>query len=439
VVGVAAFVWLTSHSQKPTQRPVAERVRNLRIIEAPSVDVTPRAIGYGTSRPTKTWRAIAEVRGRITEIKAELKSGAFLGKGEHVITIDPQEYELVITQLEAEIAELEASLAELEIRKTNDGLSLEIEKASLDLAQSDLDRVRNLMDREVAAATELRDEERVVLAQRQKVQSIENSLALVPTQRNAVDASLRVRRSKLQQARLDLNKTKIEAPFACRIGDVSIESGQYVAMGELLFTADGTAATEIEVQTPIHHARNLIRSDTDRPLELTPDLETIRELIRIDAEVRVTAGEFVARWDARFDRIRERLDQDTRTVPIVVVVDKPYEKAIPGKRPPLFRDVFCEVELWGKSISNRVVVPRTALHGKKLFVIDDENRLRGREVDVLFEQDEFAVIAGGVESGERIIVSDPSPAIEGMLVRPEHDDELLARIVAEASGQARTK
>lgn len=435
LIAIVVFIWLVSGSRKPVREPVAEHARKLRVIEAPSIAVMPRAIGYGTSQPTKVWRAVVEVGGRIVQVSPNLKSGAFLAKDETVLTIDPQEYQLVVTQLEAEIAELEASLAELTARKVNDGRSLEIEKASLDLAQRDLDRMRKLAGNDAVAGTELRGEERAFLSQQQKVQTLENSLNLYSSQRASLEATLDLRRAKLAQAKIDLDKTKIVAPFACRIGDVNIEVGQYVPRGEVMFSADGTAATEIEVQTPISQVRNLIRSDTDKPLGSIPDLEMIRRLVEIDAVVRVTGGDFVAQWDARFDRIRERLDPVTRTVAMVVVVDQPYERAIPGKRPPLFRDVFCEVELRGKPIANRIAIPRSALHGGNVFVLNDENRLSKRTPQVLFEQANMVVVTDGIEAGERVIVSDPTPAIEGMLVDPISDETALAELLAEASGQ----
>ena len=141
VLGAAVVIWLTQHAQTPQRRPQQEVARVLRVIEAPAVDVIPRVLGYGTAKPARVWRAVAEVEGRVIKVHSELKPGAFVKEGEGVLEIDPREYELVVSRLEAEIAENEANLAELETQKENDSLSLEIEKASLRLAQADLDRV----------------------------------------------------------------------------------------------------------------------------------------------------------------------------------------------------------------------------------------------------------------------------------------------------------
>ena len=76
-------------------------------------------------------------------------------------------------------------------------------------------------------------------------------LNLVPGKRETLEATLAVLRAKLEQARLDLNKTIIRAPIRCRIGDVAIEAGQFLQAGELLFEADGVAVTEVDVQLPM--------------------------------------------------------------------------------------------------------------------------------------------------------------------------------------------
>ena len=50
-------------------------------------------------------------------------------------------------------------------------------------------------------------------------------------------------------------------------------------------------------------------------------------------------------------------------------------------------------------------------------------------------QSNFFVVESGLEGGERLVVSDLIPAIEGMLLGPMVDQRLSARILAEARGE----
>lgn len=432
LLGAGIFAWLMLHSREPQKKTPGELARVLRVIVVQPVNVVPRVLGYGTAKPAQVWRAVAEVEGRVVEVHTELKAGAFIKVGEVVLKIDPREYELAASQLESEIAEIEATLAELATQEENGRASLEIEESSLQLAKADLDRVRDLIARNDAAPTEVRDEERTYLAQKQKVQALQNSLNLVPKQRSTLQASLAVRNARLEQARLDLQKTVIHAPFDCRLADVQIEKGQFLRAGELLFEADGTGATEVDAQVSIDRLRNLLPPDAREQLGGIPDMDRLRELFDVEVTVRMRIGDFAAEWTARFVRLRERIDPDTRTLSVVVSVDKPYERAIPGQRPPLVRGTFCEVELRGQPLPERIVIPRAALHEDDVYVIDANNRLQRRAVEILFAQSDFLCLERGLETGDRVVVSDPTPAIEGMLVDPVEDESLSDAILSQA-------
>lgn len=435
LIGGGIFAWMMMTARGLERSVPQERARVVRIIQAPAVDVVPRVLGYGTARPARVWRAVAEVEGRVIETHPELQSGVFVSAGEVMLKIDPREYELAVAQLEAEIAETEANLAELTTQEQNDAASLEIERASLRLADADLERLRGLITSNEAAPTEVRDAERTSLSQKQKVQTLRNSLDLIPTKRSRLEAVLAVSKAKLEAGKLDLEKTVIRAPFHCRLADVHIEKGQFLKAGETLFEADGTDVTEVDAQVSLDHARGLLPPELQRELGFIPTMAELRELFDIQATVRMHMGGFTAEWPARFVRIREQIDPATRTAGIVVAVDKPYEKAIPGQRPPLVKGTYCDVELRGKALPGRIILPRSAVHEDAVYVIDGTRRLGRREVTVAFSQSDFVCLSGGLDAGDAVVVSDPSPAIEGMLVDPVRDESLEARLIEQAAAR----
>lgn len=59
------FAWLMLHGREPQKKTPEELARVLRVIVAQPVKVVPRALGYGTAKPMKVWRAVAEVEGRV--------------------------------------------------------------------------------------------------------------------------------------------------------------------------------------------------------------------------------------------------------------------------------------------------------------------------------------------------------------------------------------
>lgn len=82
IVPIAAALavsgYLIMHRPGPEKKAEVESVRALRVIEAPVVDLVPRATGYGVAAPGQVWEAVAEVKGTIVEMHPRLDSGRSL-------------------------------------------------------------------------------------------------------------------------------------------------------------------------------------------------------------------------------------------------------------------------------------------------------------------------------------------------------------------------
>jgi hypothetical protein len=133
------------------------------------------------------------------------------------------------------------------------------------------------------------------------------------------------------------------------------------------------------------------------------------------------------------------MDPQTRTMGVIVTVDQPYRKAIPGRRPPLLKDMFVEVELRGRPWNDTLVVPRIATHrnadgGAVLYLAGQGDRLEIRRVTLGPVQGDLAVIEAGLEPGERVVVSDLIPAIVGMKLDASLDQALAQRVRSDAVG-----
>jgi hypothetical protein len=138
----------------------------------------------------------------------------------------------------------------------------------------------------------------------------------------------------------------------------------------------------------------------------------------IEATVRLRLPDQAFEWNGRFARAAPGLAARTRAVGIVVAVDQPYEGATQRSSPPLVKGMFVEVELRGQPRRDRIVVPRASIRAGRVYIAGVENRLVIRPIVVEFVQGEEAILASGLAAGERLVVSDLIPAIEGMLLAP---------------------
>lgn len=439
LAGAALLAWQLAGREPPVQEAPSEVARPVRVITVAPGDYVPRALGFGVVEPGKVWNAVADVPGRIVWRHPNLEPGRILTAGTEILRIDPTDYELAVARIEANLDSVDAQIAELETREANIAALVRIERRALELANEDLERRRTLLARGNASQASVDQAETAVLAQRQKVQDLENQQALLPAQRRVLEADHALRRAELREARLDLERTSIRLPFDARVTSVEVEVQEHVTANQRLAVADSIDVAEISAQLAFEQIRPLIGTDVDlKALDIT-DFSVAPRRLGLSAEVRLRIGDIVARWDARFDRIAATIDPRTRTAGFFVAVDDPYGKVIPGKRPPLVKNMYVEVELSAPARPDTIVVPRVALRqhvGEAVVPLaGPDDRLVLRPVTPGFVQGDFVVVESGLAAGDRVVVSDLVPAIEGMLLDPSEDEALAKALRAEAAGR----
>ena len=444
LVGVLLIAWQVTSRSAPEQAAPREVARAVRAIAVEAGDYVPRALGYGFVEPGSVWEAMAQVEGKIVYRHPELERGRVLAAGTTILRIDPVVYELAVARAQARLANLAAQLNELEIRESNARAVLEIEERALSLAEADLTRKKALLERGNASQATVDQAETALLAQRERVQDVRNQLLLIPAERRLLETEQALRQVELEQAELDLSYTEIRMPFDGRIAEVTTETAQFAAVNQKLAVADSIDVAEVSAQLAMADIRPLVPEGRELTSLSIESLAAQPQSIGFSAKVRLRRRNFSATWDARFDRISDTVDPQTRTLGLIVAVDDPYRKTIPGVRPPLIKNLYVEVEMRGPMRTGQIVVPRVSVHtaddgGTVVYLIDSEDRLEMRSVTAGPAQGDFVVVQGGLEPGERLIVSDLVPAIEGMLLAPRDDPALAARLMGAAAGQAEVR
>jgi len=96
-------------------------------------------------------------------------------------------------------------------------------------------------------------------------------------------------------------------------------------------------------------------------------------------------------------------------------VPAPYEQ--PADRAPLAVGLFVEAEILGLVLPDVVELPRVALtESNEVFVIDEDQKMRRRTVEVVRQMGDSVIIGGGLANGERVCLTPMDDAIEGMRV-----------------------
>ncbi len=456
--GAAAFVMMQRARQEPPRRPPSEQGKAVRTAEVIEAEAIPRAVGYGVVRSSREWSLEAEVSGRVVELNDKLEDGRIIREGELLIKIDPAGFELSASQQKATVSNVKAQLSELAVREKNTKASLAIAKRSLELSEKELARVKKLESSGTASSSEVDSAEVSVLTQRQTVQSYKSTLAQIPAQRRAYKAQISQYEAGVKTAELDVARTEIFAPFDVRIRSADVELSELVTVGAKLAEGDGIALAEVPAQFSIGSLMPLLAppkaaEPDDAPAPVEPEGGTAptskealsaRALARrsaqagLKATVTLESGAVVTSWDAKFNRFAN-VESATRTVSVVVAVDDPFGKASAGRRPPLVSGMYVEVELEGLPRAGCLAVPRSALRSGALHVVDAEQRLAIRPVEVAFVQETYACIRSGVQAGDQVVLTDVVPAIEGTLLEPRTDERAVAQLAEALDGEVQAK
>lgn len=416
LIGVAAIFFSPQIKSGPQTTEPVERATKVRAMTVSELAVVPRAVGYGTVRPARTWEAVTEVAGQVAWISEDLKNGRTVSAGEEMLRIEDVNYRLALAQIEAQ---LQAS----DVKTKTTGISLAIAEKEFKLLRDDHARKKGLVAKGAVSKSSVEAAERQMLNGEAQVQNLKNAIELYGVERQVLLA-------QKASAELDLERTHVIVPFDVRLTDVRIGLAQYANKGQLLFTADGLDVAEIEAQFPVGALRPLIGA-------VAQDNESAARngVMGLSAMVRLRTATHIVEWPARIARVSGVIDPQTQSLGVVVAIDHPADLAQPGKRPPLYRNTFVEVELKSGPMKNQIVVPLSSLHRGRIYVVNEDNRLETRKVEIGFTQGGYAVLKEGVNPGERIVTSDLPSAIDGMLLDPQDDKKTKKRMVIEATGK----
>jgi RND family efflux transporter MFP subunit len=365
LVGAAILIATSSPVEgRPSQR----KPRPVRVLEVQPLTVQLHVLSQGTVAPRTESQLIPEVSGRVVEVSPALVSGGYFEADEMLLRIDPHDYESALERARANVARAEGEYEH---------------------ARQALERQEGLASRDVVSPAALDDAERA---------------------ERVTGAALREERVKLAEAERDLARTEIRAPFAGRVREERVDVGQFLSRGQGFATLYATDFVEIRLPVPDHQLAYL-----DVPLW---DRDGIAgELPAVTLSARFAGA--VHSWQGQIVRTEGEIDPKSRMVHVVARVEAPYTPSPDSSRPPLAVGLFVQAEIEGRFADQVTVVPRSAMrNGSQLLIVDAENRLRYRNVEVLRIERGDVLIRSGLEAGERVCISQLQAVVEGMEVEP---------------------
>lgn len=424
-VGVIGLVVTINFKLDLPTKPAGDRARLVETVSLEQQMIAPLAVGFGRVVPKVEWKAIAEVTGQIVYRHPDLEKGQIIAAGTEVLKIDPLDYELKLVQAEADLKSSQTSLAKLNQEEDNLKQTLKIEKNRFVISNKELQRKQDLRKKGLTSQSDVDLQQQSALSQQKLVLDIANQIALMPDEKRVAEAVIKVNVSKVKEAQRSLDKTTITLPRAMRIAQVDIEQNQVVNLQQEMFVAHGIDVMEVEAQLSIHDMQTLASSFNQFPRDAAGIPNPYQAPIK--ATIQMNSGSLNLSWPAKVARISETVDEHQATAGIILEINQDYSALQPSSATPLVNGMFVKAEIEGMA-NLSWVVPERALHGDKVYLMDDNQRLQVVNVEVLYRRDNQVVVSGQLQAGDKLILNDVLPAIEGMLLKESrsNDDELFA-------------
>jgi RND family efflux transporter MFP subunit len=222
-------------------------------------------------------------------------------------------------------------------------------------------------------------------------------------------AALAAAQAELVSAERNLERTYIRLPYEGIVLSKDSDIGQFVNPGTQLGVTFATDTAEVRL--PL--------TDLDLAFVELPNAAELTETGSVDGpSVRLSAVQKGKRveWDAQIVRSEGVVDERSRVTYAVAQIADPYRLHSDGV--PLPIGTFVSAEITGSTVLDVIRIPRTALRGAdQVLLVDDENKIEIRTVNVLRSDDQYVYVSGGVSPGERITVTAIEAPTNGMSVR----------------------
>ncbi len=426
-IALAVLAWMNSRPPVVAQDR-AEVAVPVRVLTLRPEAVSAQVEGFGRVETTRSWSGVAEVEGRLTLYDDALQVGAMVQSGDLLFEIDARDYEIAVAQREADVQRAQADIDGLKVNATNTEASLEVERQILAIYAADRERVAGLVAGGSVAATQLETANRTFLSQQSAVTSLEASLARVQPDLASAEAALAKAEADLERAVRDLARTRVVSPIDGRVTLRGASALEYVRPGDVLVTIEAVGTVEIEAAVRPADLAQLIGTVNVAQVSGMPGMalsesglaETIGRALRAEVQSQIGKGAPVMPRPGRITRITGRIDADSGAIGIVVQVENAMDQDGDQRRTPLVSGAFVTVMISGPTISGALLVPERAVHHEGdatfVFLADADNRLRRSDVTLGPEFGDQVAITDGLAQGDRVVLSMPSPATEGLLL-----------------------
>ena len=402
---LAGAVWAVRYINDT--EPVAEKVnatrKSMALVDTITVSrgtYSPKLIVLGTVQPAQDITLSPRVGGQVDKISPKFVPGGLVREGDLLLQIDPADFKNALEISQNELKKAEASM--------------QIEKARQQLARKELTMLEGTID------------------------GTNQALVLREPQIASIQADIDAAKASIARAQLNLDRTKVYAPFDAQVLTQSVNIGSQVSSGNELGRLIGLDEYWVMAAVPVRSLRMLEFpdptkiDDSDMYEENEVEIATgvVDEIPEMN-DLEKTGSKVTLRnpdaWGAgqeregRVARMIGTLNQETRLARVLITVEDPLSQK--SDKPKLILDTLIETEIEGVPIENVFRLNREHVHDEDIVWVMKDNKLELRKTVVVFRDAQYAYIEKGLDEGDEIVTTTLATVANGVGLRKRSEEE----------------
>jgi len=389
---------LKKRSEKSDNRRFQkERVFAVNVETLNKQIASPKILSYGEIYSKRMLEIRPLVSGRLDYVSEKFVEGGYVKSGDILFRLNQKDYLNELEIAEIDLEDTKAQLSEAISKLDYANLEFEVSESQLNLRKNALDRQTQLAESGLITSSQL---ENTQLAYSSSKQQFLNKQNLVKSSKNAIDKlkiQLKRRSISIDKAKRNLDETEIKAPFDGIIASVNILPGSVINKNEKLGTLLDPNSLEVMFNLSANEFARVIDKDG--------------KLLNLD----ITAYLKLSNNDIPFSGKIERINPEIMNIGSG---RKLFASINIGENKTLRPGDFVVLEIKEPSLKNITVLPSSAVTiDGKIFILEEDNRLKEIEVTILRRQGNEVIVSGAPTDKEYVMQRSPQLG-NGLKIKP---------------------
>jgi multidrug efflux pump subunit AcrA (membrane-fusion protein) len=392
IIAIGMFILILLVQTKPekTVKSMPEKVWRVDTFSADFKTLSPQVTLYGRVETPRN--SVLKSALNADVVVVSVLEGQIVKKGQLLAQLDDTDAALLLAQREAELIQIQASFNSEQQRYKRDTSLLVQQKELLTITEKAVERAKKLQKSNLLSQASLDDA--IANKQRQVVvlRGLEFDISDHSSRLAQIEAQQNRAQVLLEQAKVELSRTKIIAPFDGLVSQLNVSIGDRVRAGDSVLSIYDNSQLEVRAQIPDRYmgqVRTMIDNSTS--LVASSGADTL-SLNRLSGEVQLNSGGV----DGLF-----RFISDNPT-PVL--------------------GAFIELELTLSPQEHVLAIPSNALYGLDQVYLINDGYLQSTKVERLGEFKDsdnkkyLIVKSPNIQQGDLIVSTQLPNAITGLRV-----------------------